>query len=325
VVDTPISKLSDAGALTGEEVAIISQLSTSIKITATTISALASDNSFNDSANGFVAAGFAVDDYVHVSGFTGSGANNIFSAKITALTAGKMTIGGTDGNVIVDDAAGESVTISKWVSRRKDVADFGGGGGSSSERTRSVPVVADFTLQNAGTASITNVTSGIKLSSPSAASNFRFVRHNAALPATPWTVIARIAPMQPRTDTTQFQCCLAVRNSNGRMLMMHDRGGKDTLVVDNWPNYTAPNAPSFQLGATRWFNMPWQRMTFDGTTFAFGCSPDGHDDTFYDFYTQTAATYLTAVGGSVAEVGWGNWVDSGAYTIAEVLESFEVF
>jgi hypothetical protein len=70
-----------------------------------------------------------VDDYVFVEGFTGNAANNIFSGKITALTVGKMTIGGTDGDVIVDDAAGESVTISKWVSRRKDVSDLGGGGG----------------------------------------------------------------------------------------------------------------------------------------------------------------------------------------------------
>lgn len=118
MVDVPISKLSAAGSLTGEELAIISQLSTTVKITGTTLSAQASDNSFNDSANGFIAAGFAVNNYVHVVGFTGNVVNNIYSAKITALTAGKMTIGGTDGDVIVDDAAGESVTITKWVSRR---------------------------------------------------------------------------------------------------------------------------------------------------------------------------------------------------------------
>jgi hypothetical protein len=79
-------------------------------ITATTISALAGDNSFNDSATGFVTAGFEVGQAVVVSGFTGDTANNL-TGIITALTAGKMTIGGTDGDVIVDDAAGESVTI----------------------------------------------------------------------------------------------------------------------------------------------------------------------------------------------------------------------
>jgi hypothetical protein len=79
-------------------------------ITAATISAQASDNSFNDSGSGFVTAGFGVGQAVVVSGFTGSVANNL-TGIITALTAGKMTIGGTDGDVIVDDAAGESVTI----------------------------------------------------------------------------------------------------------------------------------------------------------------------------------------------------------------------
>jgi hypothetical protein len=79
--------------------------------TATTISAAGADNSYNDSGNGFVTAGFEVGDKVTVSGFTGNVANNIAKGVITALTAGKMTIGGTDGDVIVDDAAGESVTI----------------------------------------------------------------------------------------------------------------------------------------------------------------------------------------------------------------------
>lgn len=118
MVDTPLSKLADADAMAGDELMLISQKSSAVRISAVTISALASDNSFNDSANGFIAAGFAVNDYVNVSGFTGSAANNIVSGKITALTAGKMTIGGADGDVIVDDAAGETVVISKWLSRR---------------------------------------------------------------------------------------------------------------------------------------------------------------------------------------------------------------
>ena len=89
-------------------------------ITGTTISAAAADNSYNDSGNGFVTAGFEVGDTVTVTGFTGDVANNISSGVITALTAGKMTIGGTDGDVIVDDAAGESVTIVSAADRVKN-------------------------------------------------------------------------------------------------------------------------------------------------------------------------------------------------------------
>lgn len=119
-----ITDLEASGTLTGAEMVEVSRLSNTIRITGTTISALASDNSFNDSGNGFLTAGFAVADRVNVVGFTGSAANNILVGTITDLTAGKMTIGGIDGDVIVDDAAGESVTISKWVSRRTTAAEI---------------------------------------------------------------------------------------------------------------------------------------------------------------------------------------------------------
>lgn len=126
-----ISALPAAGALSGSELVEVSHTSATVTITATTISAQASDNSFNDTGLGFTAAGFAVGNRVGVAGFTGDTANNLFVGVVTALTDGKMTIGGSDGDVIVDDAAGESVTISKWESRRttsQDIADLGGGG-----------------------------------------------------------------------------------------------------------------------------------------------------------------------------------------------------
>lgn len=112
-----ISQMTSAGTLVGTEQLEVSQLSTTVTITAATLSALNSDNSYNDSGSGFVTAGFAVGDTVKVTGF-GSSVNNIFSGTVTALTPAKMTIGGTDGDVIIDGAAGSSVTITKWNSRR---------------------------------------------------------------------------------------------------------------------------------------------------------------------------------------------------------------
>lgn len=139
VADTPLD---------GSELLEVSQRSSTVAITAITISALAADNSYNDSANGFVAAGFAVGNRVNVVGFTGNVVNNIKVGTITALAVGKITIGGTDGDVIVDDAAGESVTISKWESRQTtaqeiaDLAGGGGGGGLSVVQTEA----ADYTV-----------------------------------------------------------------------------------------------------------------------------------------------------------------------------------
>lgn len=119
-----ITDFDAALPLTNEELFEISQLSDTVTITATTISAAAADNSFNDSANGFVTAGFQVGDRVRVQGFTGDTDNNLFVGTLTAVAAGKIEIGGTDGDVIVDDAAGESVTITKWLSRRVSLSDM---------------------------------------------------------------------------------------------------------------------------------------------------------------------------------------------------------
>lgn len=134
-----ITDFEEAGALTGVEVIEIAQLSTAIAITASTISAQASDNSFNDSGSGFVAAGFAEGDRVNVAGFTGDTANNIRVGTIETLAAGKMTIASPNGDVIVDDAAGESVTISKWVTRR---ILYSSGGASSLDDLSDVEIDA---------------------------------------------------------------------------------------------------------------------------------------------------------------------------------------
>lgn len=119
-----VTDLPAAGTLTGDELVEISQLSATVTITDVTISALASDNSYNDSADGFVTAGFAVGDRIRVTGFTGDVANNILVGIVTDATSGKLTIGGADGSVIVDEAEGDSVTISKWTSCYTTLADI---------------------------------------------------------------------------------------------------------------------------------------------------------------------------------------------------------
>lgn len=78
-----------------------------VTITAATLSAASSDNSFNDSGNGFVSAGFVAGQWIKVSGFTGNTANNGYF-RVTSVAAGKLVV---TGGTLVDDSAGESVTI----------------------------------------------------------------------------------------------------------------------------------------------------------------------------------------------------------------------
>jgi hypothetical protein len=134
-----ISTLSAASLpLDGTELMEMSQLSSSVTITTTTISALASDNSYNDSALGFGTAGFHVGDRVKVTGFTSHTVNNLLTGVITVLTNGKMTLGGTDGDVIVDESAGSSITITKWTTKRATAKDVGAGSDTSYVKKKSI-------------------------------------------------------------------------------------------------------------------------------------------------------------------------------------------
>lgn len=152
--NTSISILAAAGLpLAGTELMEMSQLSSTVFISAGTLSALASDNSYNDSGSGFVTAGFAVGNRVKVAGFTGNVVNNILTGVITALTAAKMTIGGTDGDVIVDDAAGETVVITKWTTKRATAKDVGAGSDTSYVRLRTLSIVSNVATMDLSTGS----------------------------------------------------------------------------------------------------------------------------------------------------------------------------
>lgn len=72
-------------------------------ITGTTISASATDNSFNDSANGFVTAGFVVGDRFKTT-VTG---NTTLTYVVVSVTAGKMIVTGA----VTTQAAGASFSI----------------------------------------------------------------------------------------------------------------------------------------------------------------------------------------------------------------------
>ena len=82
-----------------------------------TISAIAADNSLNDSSSMFILSGFSVGDLITVRGFRGSGSpedyipspNNVTDAEILSLTASKMVVDAE----LADQAAGDDVVISR--------------------------------------------------------------------------------------------------------------------------------------------------------------------------------------------------------------------
>jgi len=82
--------------------------SSAVTNTDTTYAAVASGNKFTDSGAQFVVDGFLSGQWVEVRGFTGAGTTANGYHKITALDASNMTVAGI---TLIDDSAGESVTI----------------------------------------------------------------------------------------------------------------------------------------------------------------------------------------------------------------------
>lgn len=88
------------------EAAFYSDFAADVAFSASTVSAANADNSFNDSGSGFPA--LTPGQVIKVDGFTGDAANNGFFV-VVSRTAAKIVV---SGGTLVDDAAGETVTIS---------------------------------------------------------------------------------------------------------------------------------------------------------------------------------------------------------------------
>jgi len=82
-------------------------------MSATTISATASGNTINDSANGLGI--FSVDDMIRITGFTESANTGI--AIVTAASASQLTLNGDI--TLVDEAAGDAVSLGRVTSQHE--------------------------------------------------------------------------------------------------------------------------------------------------------------------------------------------------------------
>jgi hypothetical protein len=128
-----MSAISQLPAVTaaGTDRIPLARLSGTDVYTAGTISAAASDNSLNDSAASFP-AWLLPGLRINIAAFTGDTDNNHDSATVVSATTAKVVLGAD--TPLVDDAAGESVTITAWESKRttaQGVADLAATSGPS--------------------------------------------------------------------------------------------------------------------------------------------------------------------------------------------------
>lgn len=295
------TQLEYKSSIDGEETMAFSAPSQTVSITANTISALASDNSFNDSGSGFVSAGFAVGDQIGITGFTGNSANNIFSATITSLTSSKMVIGGGDGDVIVDDSAGESVTIFKWESVRSKINNLSQlyikpDGTSSYEfglKGRSVSGIAVPYL----TPVSDNTPIALDIFPNGSPGNFL---------ANAGVAYIDICSTDIESDGTNYEACRLGVFSSGDAHLSHAKGGTGT--VRNLRLQI--NGGNVGIGAN---TSPTYKLTIDGDTIpCVAIRDDGADKFFFGQATASGNWFTNASDGDHCIRGMGGAILMGS-------------
>lgn len=263
---------------------------------------------------------------------------NIGHASDTTLTRVSAGVAAIEGNTIATLAGGtftgdisvpdEAYDATNWngsteVPTKNAIRDKIEALGSvaQTERTRVKPLVANFTLENAGTAVAADSTYGITIIAPSAASNIRFLRSNTAPPATPYSIIVRAQPLFYGSGATTTPTAVILRNSGtGRIFLFNTHGGAGSNPGVTVSKYTAYGTFSANLLAptpTGWMaSLPWFKVTNDGTNLTFYLSPDG--EAWDQVATETLATFIS----SVDQIGVGVQVISGR--AAGIFQSYEV-
>lgn len=95
-----------------------------VTLTATDISAANADSSLNSVAGAFLTSGFRPGMVIDIAGFTGTAANNQW-AHVTSVSADGLKMIVAVDVAFVDDAAGESVTLTAEAQSFRDIMRYG--------------------------------------------------------------------------------------------------------------------------------------------------------------------------------------------------------
>lgn len=188
------------------------------------------------------------------------------------------------------------------------------GGGGSGERELLRPLAANFTLENAGTATISDGNTGLLLHVPGTSTNIRFVKSNATLPSTPFSIIFKGVPHGPKTGGS-YHASAVLRNSASGRIIVSGWYNTDQFLIQRFNSYSSWN--SNIVGATPAVTfLPWQKVTITSTDMTFYTSWDGLD--WYQWTTEPIANFM----GSIDQVGFGIMTNNGG---ADMLDSFQSF
>lgn len=239
--------------------------------------------------------------------------------SLAGLTLSQGDILYRDGSQLQRLAAGTSGQFLKTNGAGANPA-WAAAGDPEGEAALTKPLAASFTLENAGTASMADGTNGLVLTAPSATANARFMRYTAGLPGASWTLTTRGRVIGPHNGAVHVRAIMVRNSTNGRLLTFGDVSNTNT-GCQRWSSYTAASTSPFSYGICA-ADIPWRRLTSDGTTLSFYVSSDGQEWSLVG--TEAIVSYLTAAGGgSLDQVGIGLFFGA-ASTVAQknIFQSF---
>lgn len=182
----------------------------------------------------------------------------------------------------------------------------GGGGGSALEIPVTKPTASQFTLLNAGTATVVDQTYGMTLRCPSTTTNIRFLSVNS-IPGSNWVMTIRAQPVGTLSYPSAYHACMIARVSGasggtaGRILIS-GLFNSIQFLIQRFNSYTSFNANVLAPVNINTF-FPWQQLEKTATNLIFRWSPNGEE--FYTYATEAIATFMTGVD----EVGVGCMVN----------------
>lgn len=178
-----------------------------------------------------------------------------------------------------------------------------------------IPILSDFVQQNLGAWTVANSAKGrgiVCKSSSTTQSEYLFLREGAAYPAGSFSRYMTFSGQYHGTTSTGTSMWLSasiiLRNSsNGRMVafaIQPERGASDGYVgFERYSDYVTSGGGTRYALPMAWFPK-WMRLDVTTTDVKLFTSVDG--ETWIEMVTESFATYLTAAGGSVDQIGLGS-------------------
>lgn len=191
-----------------------------------------------------------------------------------------------------------------------------GSGGGANERTRVIPLAANHTIRNANSATMTDKTYGLLFDSVNNTGGIRFCSQNAALPATPYSIIMRGQAVHSNA-VAGYHNCIVLRNSGSGKIIIFGQYNSTQELIQQWSSYTVFNA-NIVAPFTKYLDQAnvWRKVENDGTNLKFYLSPDG--DAWALIISITLAAYII----SVDQAGPGFFVSGSNYI--DICQSWEV-